>query len=120
MVKARSVSKTNRIRCRKQPERRMRPNHPALVEKGEAAGHFEDPLDDKHDVGATCVIFVETKRDIVLQCPWQNPILKLGHLLTVPQYDRVLADEIDSRDMAIKVDSHARPIQPGRDLFDMC
>src|SRR5262245_17912023 len=97
----------------------MRPDHPALIEKRKPAGDLKDSLNDKHDVWAARVILIETKRDIVLQRPRQDTVLKLRDLLPVSQHDGVFTDEIDARDMAIKVNSHARPIQAGRDLFDM-
>ena len=33
--------------------------------------------------------------------------------------DRVLADEVDARDVAVEVDPDAGPVQPGGDLLDM-
>src|ERR1700730_7580746 len=97
----------------------MRPYHPTLIEKCEAARYLEHPLDDKHYVWATGVILVETKRDIILQRPRQDTVLKLCYLLAIPQYDGIFTNEIDTRDMTVKIDSHERPIQSGRDLFDM-
>ena len=75
----------------------MRPDHPALIEKGEPARHFENPLNDEHHIGAAGIIFVEAQRNIVLQRPWQNAVAKLGHLQSILDDYRILADEIDSR-----------------------
>src|SRR5690606_6719392 len=61
----------------------------------------------------------EHQRDVVLQCPGKNAFAKLRNLLAVLEHDRVLADEIDARDMAVEVHTHARPVEAGRNLLDM-
>ncbi len=113
------VAKADRVRSRKQPEGRVRTNDFVLVEEGELAGDFQDALDHEHDVGAAGVIFVETECDIVLQCPRQDAVTEFRDLLTVLEDDRILADEVDTADMAIEVDAHARPVQARSHLLDM-
>jgi hypothetical protein len=44
---------------------------------------------------------------------------EFGDLLAVLDDDRVLADEIDTADMAVEVDAHAGPVEAGGDLLDM-
>ena len=97
----------------------MRLDHLVLVEQRELARHFEHALDHEHDVGPAGVIFVEAERDVVLQRPGQDAIAELGHLHAVANDDGVLADEIDTTDVAVEVDPHAWPIQPRRHLLDV-
>ena len=80
---------------------------------------LQHPLDDEHHVGAARIIFVEHDGNRVAQRPGQDAFVKLGHLLAVAQLDRVLADQVDPADVAVKVDAHAGPVQMGGHLFDM-
>jgi hypothetical protein len=54
-----------------------------------------------------------------LESPRQDAFLELRDLLAVPEDDRVLADQIDAADVAVEVNAHARPIQPGGHLLDV-
>src|ERR1019366_624839 len=119
VVKPGGIAKADRIRRRKEAESWMRPDHPALVEEGETARHFEDALNNEHHVGTARVIFIETQRDIVLQRPRQDAILELGHLQAILDDNRVLADEIDAGYVTVEAYPHAWPVQPRRDLLDM-
>src|SRR5512132_4610877 len=69
VIEAGGIAKAYRVRGRKQPERRMRPDHPALVEQGQPAGGFQNPLDDEHHVGTPRIVFVETQGHVVLVRP---------------------------------------------------
>ena len=69
--------------------------------------NFQHALDHEHHVRTAGVIFVEAERDVVLQGPGQDAVAEFGDLLAVLQHDRVLADEIDARDVAVEVDAHA-------------
>ena len=51
--------------------------------------------------------------------PGKDALAELGDLLAVLQHDRILADQIDPADVAIKVDANARPIETRGDLFDV-
>ena len=82
-------------------------------------GHFQHALDHEHHVRAAGVVFVEAERDIVLERPRQHAVAEFGDLLAVLEDDRVLADEIDTADVAVEVDAHARPVQPRRHLLDV-
>ena len=97
----------------------MRADDAPLVEQRQPARHFEHALDDEHHVRAAGVVLVEAERDVVLQRPGQHAVAELGHLLAVLQHDRVLADEVDARDVAVEVDAHAGPVEPRRHLLDM-
>ena len=97
----------------------MRPDDPALVEQRQPPRDLEHALDDEHHVGAAGVVFVEADRDVVLQRPRQHAVAKLGDLLAVLEHDRVLADEVDARDVAVEIDAHQRPVEPGGDLLDV-
>ena len=97
----------------------MRLDHLILVEQRQAAGDFQHALDDEHHVRAAGVIFVEAERDVVLQRPRQNAVAEFGDLLVVADDDGVLADQVDAADVAVEVDAHAGPIEPGRHLLDM-
>ena len=97
----------------------MRLDHPALVEERQAAGLLQHALDHEHHVRAAGVVLVEDERDVVLQRPGQDAVLELGDLLALLQHDRVLADEVDARDVAVEVDAHAGPVEARRDLLDM-
>ena len=90
-----------------------------LVEQGHLALDLQDALDHEHHVRAAGIVLVEDERDRVLHRPGQDALAVLGHLLAVAQDDGVLADQVDAADVAVQVDAHARPVQPGRDLLDM-
>ena len=97
----------------------MRADDAALVEQRQPARDFEHALDDEHHVGPPGVVFVEAQSDIVLQRPGQDAVAEFGDLLAVLEHDRVLADEIDARDVAVEIDAHQRPVEPRGDLLDM-
>src|SRR5215470_8316538 len=97
----------------------MRLYHLALVEQREPSRRFQNPLDDEHDVRTSGIIFVEAKRDIVLQRPRQDALAEFGDLLTVLDDDGVFPDQIDPADVAVEIDANARPVEPRRDLLDV-
>ena len=119
VIEARRIAEADRVGGREQAERRVRLDHLVLVQQRQAAGNFQHALDHEHHVGTAGVIFVEHQRDVVLQRPRQDAVAEFGDLLAVPDDDRVLADQIDTADVAVEVDAHAGPIQPCRDLLDM-
>ncbi len=119
MIEAGRVAEPDRVGRREQPERRMRLDHAALVEQRQPAGRFQHALDHEHHVRPPGVVFVEAERDVVLIGPGQDAVAELGDLLAFLQHDRVLADEIDTADVAVEVDAHARPVEPRRHLLDM-
>src|SRR5690606_40694480 len=82
-------------------------------------GGFEHALDDEHHVRATGVIFVEAEGDVVLIGPGQDAVAEFRDLLAFLEDDGVLADEIDTADMAVEVDAHAGPVEARCDLLDM-
>ncbi|OJH20868.1 hypothetical protein BLX88_00255 [Bacillus obstructivus] len=51
--------------------------------------------------------------------PWQDTVAEFGDLHAVLDDDGILADEIDTADMAVEIDAHARPVEAGGDLFDV-
>ena len=55
----------------------------------------------------------------LLQCPGQNTFAEFRHLLAVFEDDCILADQIDTADMTVQIDAHARPVQAGGDLLDV-
>jgi hypothetical protein len=83
------------------------------------AGHFEHALNHEHHVGAAGVILVEHERRIGLQRVGQNAFAELRDLHAVLQNDRVLADEIDTRDVAIEIDADAGPVEARCDLLNV-
>ena len=97
----------------------MGTDHAALVEQREAAGGFQHPLDHEHHVRAAGIVLVEAQRDVVLIGPRQDAVAELGDLQAVLDDDGVLADQVDTADVAVEIDPHARPVQAGRDLLDM-
>src|SRR6516165_5407162 len=97
----------------------MRSDDTVLIEQGELAFDLENPLDNEHDVRPAGVVFIEAQADRVLQSPGQKAFAEFGNLLVVAQHDRVLADKIDTTDVAVEIDADQGPIQPGRDLLDM-
>src|SRR5262245_3796899 len=119
VIEARRVAKTDRVGCRKQAERRMRFDHLALIEQREPARCLQYTLDDEHHVRSASIVLVEAERYIVLQCPRQNALAKFGYLLAILDDDGVLADQVDTADVAVEVDAHTRPIEPRRNLFDV-
>src|SRR5215471_5036986 len=119
MVEAGSVAETDGVRRREQPEAGVRPDHAVLVEQGQLALDLEHPLDHEHDVRAAGIVLVEAQRHRVLQRPWQQALAELGDLFVVAQHDRILADEIDTADVAVEIDADARPVEPRGDLLDM-
>ena len=97
----------------------MRLDHLVLVEQRQAAGDFQHALDHEHHVRAAGVVFVEAERDVVLERPRQDAVTEFGDLLVVLDDDGVLADQIDTADVAVEIDAHAGPIEPRRHLLDM-
>src|SRR5207249_2535154 len=61
----------------------------------------------------------EAERDIVLVGPRQDAVAEFGDLLAVLDDDRVLADQVDTADMAVEVDAYAGPVEPRRNLLDV-
>jgi hypothetical protein len=109
----------NRVGRGEQAEVRVRADHPVLVEQGQLAFGFQHALDHEHHVGAARVVFVEHQRDRVLQRPRQQAFAEFGDLQAIAQHDRVAPDQVDAADVRIKVDAHAWPVEPRRDLFDV-
>ena len=119
MIEAGRVAEPDRIGGREQTEPRVWPNDAALIEQGQAARNLQHPLNDEHHVGTTRVILIEAQGDVVLDRPGQHAVAEFRNLLAFLEHDRVLANEIDARDMAVEVDAHARPLQPRRDLLNV-
>ena len=119
VIEAAGVAEPDRVGGREQPEGRMRPDHPVLVEQRHPALDLEHALDHEHDVGPAGIVLVEHQRHRVLQRPGQHAFPVLGDLLAVAEHDRVLADQVDPGDVAVEIDAHARPVQVGRDLLDV-
>ena len=90
-----------------------------LVEKGEPTFRFKDPLNDEHDIRPSGVVFVEYERHPVPERPRKNPLLEFRYLLAVAELDRILADQVDARNVAVQVDPDAGPVQAGGNLFDV-
>lgn len=90
-----------------------------LVEEGELTFYFEDSLDDEHDVGTACVIFVKDEGTRALEDPWEDTFLVFGHLYAFTNDDSVFTDEVNTTNVAIEVDAKTWPIQTSGDLFDM-
>ena len=88
-------------------------------EQGQLAVDLEHALDHEHHVGAAGVVFVEHQGRRVLQRPRQDAFAEFGDLLAVAQHDRILADQVDTRDVAVEVDAQAGPVEAGRDLLDV-
>ena len=97
----------------------VRADHLVLVEQRHPALDLEHALDHEHHVGAARVVFVEHQGHRVLQRPGQHALAVLGDLLAVAQHDRVLADQVDARDVAVEVDAHAGPVEVSGDLLDV-
>ena len=91
----------------------------ALVEQRQPARGFQHALDDEHHVRAAGVVFVEAQRDVVLVGPRQDAVAEFRDLHAVLDDDGVLADQIDTADVAVEVDAHAGPVEPRRDLLDV-
>ena len=68
---------------------------------------------------AAGIVFIEDQRDVVLVGPGQDAVAKFGDLHAFAHDDGVLADQVDTRDVAVEVDAHTGPVQPGGDLFDV-
>ena len=92
---------------------------PRLVEERKPALRLQYALNDEHHVGTAGVVLVEHQGACVLIRPRQDPLAELRDLLSVAEHDGVLADEIDAADVAVEIDPDARPVEPGRDLFDV-
>jgi hypothetical protein len=100
-----------------QAKGRMRADDPVLVEQRQPAGNLQNTLDDEHHVGSAGIIFVENQRRVALHRPRQNAVTEFGDLLAVPDDDGVLADKVDTADMAVQIDAHHRPVEARGDLF---
>ena len=95
------------------------PDHAALVEQRQPARRFQHALDHEHHVRAAGVVFVEAERDVVLVGPRQDAVAELGDLQAVADDDGVLADQVDTADVAVEIDAHARPVEARRHLLDV-
>ena len=62
-----------------------------------------------------------SKHKAMLFCSAQGSMPSRNSVICLPslQHDRVLADEIDARDVAVEIDAHQRPVEPRGDLLDM-
>ena len=56
---------------------------------------------------------------LLLVGPGQDAVAEFGDLHAVLDDDGVLADQVDTADVAVEVDAHAGPVEPRRDLLDM-
>jgi hypothetical protein len=97
----------------------MRGKHAVLVEQRQPARAFQNALDHEHHVRAASIVFVEHQRDVVLIGPRQDAFAELGDLLAVLDDDGVLANQVDTRDVAVQVDADQRPVEAGGNLFDV-
>ena len=86
---------------------------------GGVLGVMKGAADHEHHIGAAGVVLVEAQRRVGLQRVRQDAFAELGDLHAVLDDDGVLADQIDAADMAVEIDAHARPVEPGRHLLDM-
>ena len=119
MIQARCVAETDGVRRRQQPEGRVRTQNPVLVQQRHFAVAFQHALNDEHDIRAAGIVFVEHQGNRILQRPGQDAVAEFRDLFAVLDDDGVLADQVDTADMAVQVDADARPVQPRGDLFDM-
>ena len=94
-------------------------DHPVLVEQCQLPVLLQDALDDEHDVGPACVVFVEDQGDRSLDRPRQDAFGELGDLLTIPQRHGVAADQVHPAELPVEVHSYTRPVESRGDLFDV-
>jgi len=69
----------------------------------QAAGRFQHALDDEHHIRTAGIVFVETERDVVDIGPGQDAVAEFGDLLAFLDDDGVLADQVDTADVAVEV-----------------
>ena len=119
VVQARRIPKTNGVGRGKQTEIRVRRDDFVLVQQGQLAVRLKHTLDHEHNVRAARVVFVEHDSGRIAQGPWQDAFVEFGDLLAIAQFDRVLTDQVDPRNVAIKVHTNGGPVQARRDLFDV-
>ena len=67
------IAKPDRVGRREETEELAGANDLALIEQGHLAFDFKNPLDHEHHIRAARIVFVETKRAGLLQCPGQIP-----------------------------------------------
>ncbi len=97
----------------------MRPDHAILIEQGQPTLGLEHALDHEHHVGAAGIVFVEGDRKRSLQRPRQDAFTEFRDLLSFLEDDRILADEIDTADVAVEIDADHRPVEARRHLLDV-
>ena len=119
VVKARGIAQTNSVGGCEDAEIGVGFDHFVLVKQRQLAVNFQHALDHEHHVGTARIIFVEHNRSRVAQRPRQDAFLEIGNLLAVFQLDRILTDQVDPADVAIKVDPYTRPVQQACHLFDV-
>ena len=119
VIEAGGIAKPDRVGGREHPEAVVGRQHPILVKQRQLALGLENTLDNEHHIGSAGVVFIETKRHRMLQRPRQQAFAKLGDLFAVTQHDGVLADQVDTADVAVEVNPDAGPVEPRRDLLDM-
>ena len=94
-------------------------DHPVGIKQGQLAVNFKHPLDHKHHICTTRIIFVKNNGYRILQCPGQDAFTEFGYLLAITQHNGVFADQVDTADMAVQIDPDTGPVQARCHLFDM-
>ena len=119
VIEAGRIAEPDGVRGGEQAERRMRRITRLWSSSVRRPEDFQHALDHEHHVRAAGVVFVEAERDVVLVGPRQDAVAEFGDLLAVLEDDGVLADQVDTADVAVEIDAHAGPVEPRRDLLDM-
>src|SRR5690606_32158372 len=94
VIEAGRVAQSDRVRRREQAKRRMRSDHPRLVEKGQLSGDLQDALDNEHHVGPACVILVKNESRVRLESPGLDALFELRYLLSIAQDNGITSKEI--------------------------
>ena len=98
----------------------MRCQHAVLVEQCQLPVAFEHPLDHEHDVRTAGIELIEDQRSRALERPGENALLEFGDLMAVADHDGVTSDEVHAGDVAVEVDADCWPVEPRRNLLDVC
>ena len=119
MVEAGGVAESDGVGGGEEAEAGVGRDDAVLIQEGEFALLLQDALDDEHDIGAAGVVFVKDEGDRTLEAPGEESLAEFGDLLAVAQDDGIASDEVDARDVSVKVDADAGPVQARGDLFNV-
>ena len=120
VIQAGGIAQANGVGGCKHAKRTVRTDHLVLIKQGQSTLDFEYPLNNKHHIRAARIVFIKHQSAGTLQRPRQNTFLKLGDLFAVLQHNRIFANQVNSRDVAVQINPNTGPVKARCNLLNMC